>query len=62
MNLDKIRKEKDGIIKQKLFFLYKEFFRLRIEKSSGVDFKKGHLFKKNKKDIARILTVLREKK
>lgn len=61
MKLSDIRKENILDIKKKLFSLYKERFKLRIEKSSGAEFKKGYLLKKNRRNIARILTVLKEK-
>ncbi len=60
MKTSEIRKKNIFNIKNNLYFLYKERFKLRIEKSSGTEFKKGHLLKKNRKNIARILTILRE--
>lgn len=55
-----IKKKSVSEIKKDLYSLYKERFKLRIEKSSGAEFKKGHLLKKNRKNIARVLTILRE--
>lgn len=49
-------------IKNSLTSLYKERFKLLIEKSNGTQFKKNHLLKKIKIDIARILTFKNEQK
>jgi len=47
-------------LNQKLQELKKQLMDLEFKRYSGVD--KPHLFKQTKRDIARILTILREKK
>lgn len=47
-------------LKEKLQGIDKELMDLQFKRRAGVE--KPHFFKKHKKDIARILTVLREKK
>jgi len=47
-------------LKEKLQGLDKELMELQFKRRSGVE--KPHFFKKHKKDKARILTVLREKR
>lgn len=66
--MSKIKFENENItsLEQRLTKLYKERFKLLIEKSNGTQFKKNHLLKKIKLDIARTLTFIgkikREKK
>jgi len=62
----KIENENISNIEKNLSDLYKERFKLLIEKTNGTQFKKRHLLKKNKKNIAKTLTLInnikREKK
>lgn len=61
-----LEKENKSNLEKRLTVLYKERFKLLIEKTNGTQFKKKHVLKKIKLDIARILTfinkVKREKK
>lgn len=61
-----LEKENKSNLEKRLTVLYKERFKLLIEKTNGTQFKKNHVLKKIKLDIARILTfinkVKREKK
>ncbi|HFL8794972.1 MAG TPA: 50S ribosomal protein L29 [Candidatus Azosocius sp. HAIN] len=41
--------------------LFKEKFKYNIDRATG-EFSKVHLFSKNKKNIAKILTIINEKK
>ncbi|MEC9205876.1 MAG: 50S ribosomal protein L29 [Pseudomonadota bacterium] len=60
MNIDEYReKNKEELVKE-LHLLLKERFDLRIQRGSGLS-PKPHLFKINKKNIARIKTLLSEK-
>lgn len=47
-------------LKEKLQSLDKELMQLQFKRHSGVE--KPHFFKQTKRDRARILTILREKK
>jgi large subunit ribosomal protein L29 len=47
-------------LQDELLALFKELFNLRIQRGVGQE-TQSHLFRKAKKDIARIKTVLREK-
>lgn len=66
--MPKIQLEKENIssLEKRLTDLYKERFKLLIEKTNGTQFKKIHILRKIKLDIARILTFInkikREKK
>lgn len=46
-------------LKDKLNTLRKQYMQLELKRKSSVD--KPHMFKSTRKDIARILTVLRKK-
>ena len=54
------RKKTDEELKSELNNLLKERFELRIKRGSGLN-PKPHLFGINKKNIARIKTVIKEK-
>jgi len=57
-------KELQGLTKQeledKLSGLYKQLMELQFKRRSGIE--KPHAFKQIKRDIARMLTILNEKK
>ena len=58
--MQKIKLEKEPVssLKKRLTDLYKERFKLLLEKTNGTQFKKSHMLKKIKLDIARILTYI----
>ena len=61
MKLEDYRKKTDIELSKELNVLLKERFTLRIQRGSGLN-PKPHLFGINKKNIARIKTILNEKK
>jgi len=61
MKLEDYRKKSDIELLKELNVLLKERFALRIQRGSGLN-PKPHLFGINKKNIARIKTILNEKK
>ena len=61
MNTEEYRKKTNDELKQELNKLVKERFNLRIQRGSGLN-PNPHLFSINKKNIARIKTILNEKK
>jgi len=61
MKLEDYRKKTDVELSKELNVLLKERFTLRIQRGSGLN-PKPHLFGINKKNIARIKTILNEKK
>ena len=61
MKLEVYRKKTDIELSKELNVLLKERFTLRIQRGSGLN-PKPHLFGINKKNIARIKTILNEKK
>jgi large subunit ribosomal protein L29 len=61
MKLEDYRKKTDIELLKELNVLLKERFALRIQRGSGLN-PKPHLFGINKKNIARIKTILNEKK
>ena len=61
MKIEEYRKKTSEELKNELNNLIKERFNLRIQRGSGLN-PKPHLFAINKKSIARIKTVLHEKK
>lgn len=60
MKIKDIRSKSVKDLNLQLLSLYKDLFSLKLEKTSGSEFKKNHLFRFLRKDIARILTVIRE--
>ncbi len=62
MNINELRKNNLIDLKSKLVLLYREKLKISFEKTSGSEFKKTHLIKTNKKNIAKILTLISEKK
>ena len=61
MKIEEYRKKTNEELKNELNNLVKERFNLRIQRGSGLN-PKPHLFVINKKSIARIKTILNEKK
>ena len=61
MKIEEYRKKTSKELKNELNNLIKERFNLRIQRGSGLN-PKPHLFAINKKSIARIKTILNEKK
>ena len=61
MKIEEYRKKTNEELKNDLNNLVKERFNLRIQRGSGLN-PKPHLFAINKKSIARIKTILNEKK
>ena len=61
MKIEEYRKKTNEELKNELNNLIKERFNLRIQRGSGLN-PKPHLFAINKKSIARIKTILHEKK
>ena len=61
MKLEDYRKKTNIELSKELNILLKERFTLRIQRGSGLT-PKPHLFGINKKNIARIKTILNEKK
>ena len=61
MKIEEYRKKTNEELKNELNNLIKERFNLRIQRGSGLN-PKPHLFAINKKSIARIKTILNEKK
>ena len=61
MKLEEYRNKTDIELNKELEELVKERFNLRIQRGSGLN-PKPHLFSINKKNIARVKTILKEKK
>ena len=61
MNIKEYREKSNAELIQELDILIKERFTLRIQRGTGLN-PKPHLFAINKKSIARIKTILNEKK
>ena len=61
MKIEEYRKKTNEELKNELNSLIKERFNLRIQRGSGLN-PKPHLFAINKKSIAKIKTILNEKK
>ncbi len=60
MNMNDLRKENLDGLKKRLILLYRERFKILLEKTSGAEFNKNHLLKKVRRDIARVLTLSME--
>ncbi len=60
MNASELKKKTVEELQSELLALFKEQFNLRIQKGIG-QMPQTHVFKKVRRDIARIKTVLREK-
>ena len=61
MNMKEYREKTSAELMKELNSLVKERFTLRIQRGTGLN-PKPHLFSINKKSIARIKTILNEKK
>tara|TARA_B100001029_G_C15050143_1_gene450104 strand:+ start:1333 stop:1527 length:195 start_codon:yes stop_codon:yes gene_type:complete len=61
MKLEDYRKKTNDELQKELEALVKERFNLRIQRGSGLN-PKPHLFSLNKKNIARVKTIMNEKK
>tara|TARA_Y100000996_G_C22552911_1_gene654428 strand:+ start:1450 stop:1644 length:195 start_codon:yes stop_codon:yes gene_type:complete len=61
MKLEDYRKKTNDELQKELEALIKERFNLRIQRGSGLN-PKPHLFSLNKKNIARVKTIMNEKR
>ncbi|QJC30008.1 50S ribosomal protein L29 [Enterobacteriaceae endosymbiont of Plateumaris sericea] len=61
MNIKILLKKNNQELKKELLDLFKEQFNLKIQLKSG-NLKQTHLLKKSKKNIARIKTILSQKR
>ena len=61
MNASELRQKSETELKNELMSLLREQFNLRMQRASG-QLPKGHLIREARRNIARIKTVLNEKK
>ena len=61
MNATELRKKDQAELKDELLDLLREQFNLRMQRASG-QLNKGHLLRNVRRNIARVKTVLNEKK
>ena len=61
MNASELRSKNEAELKDELIGLLREQFNLRMQRASG-QMSKGHLMRNVRRNIARIKTVLNEKK
>jgi large subunit ribosomal protein L29 len=61
MDASELRKKSEAELKDELLDLLREQFNLRMQRASG-QMNKGHLMRNARRNIARIKTVLNEKK
>ena len=61
MNATELRQKSETELKQELMSLLREQFNLRMQQAAG-QLPKGHLIREARRNIARIKTVLNEKK
>ena len=61
MNASELRKKNQAELKDELFDLLREQFNLRMQRASG-QLNKGHLLRNVRRNIARVKTVINEKK
>lgn len=61
MNANELRQKTEAQLKEELMSLLREQFNLRMQKASG-QLAKGHLIRNVRRGIARVKTVLNEKK
>ena len=61
MNASELRKKNQAELKGELLELLREQFNLRMQRASG-QMSKGHLMRNVRRNIARVKTVLNEKK
>lgn len=62
MFIDEFKNEDLSNLKSKLISLYREKLKLVFDRTSSSEFNKTHLIKQNKKNIARILTLISSRK
>ena len=62
MNTKEFRLKTKKELNEILLDLYRKKFKLLLEKTSGVEFKNNHILKILKRNIARILTIINEKR
>ena len=61
MNASELRNKNQAELKEELFDLLREQFNLRMQRASG-QLNKGHLLRNVRRNIARVKTVMNEKK
>lgn len=61
MNTTELKNKSLAELKDELLSLLKEQFNLRIQRGVGQQAPQSHLFKKARRQIARVKTILREK-
>ena len=61
MNASELRKKDQAELKDELLDLLREQFNLRMQRASG-QLNKGHLLRNVRRNIARVKTVLNQKK
>lgn len=61
MNTSELRKKDPSELQDEIYKLAKNQFGLNMQKNSG-ELKKTHLFKNNRREIARLKTILAELK
>jgi large subunit ribosomal protein L29 len=61
MNASELRNKSQAELKDELFDLLREQFNLRMQSASG-QLNKGHLLRNVRRNIARVKTVMNEKK
>ena len=61
MNASELRNKSQAELKDELFDLLREQFNLRMQRASG-QLNKGHLLRNVRRNIARVKTVINEKK
>lgn len=61
MNASELRKMDQAQLKQELLDLLREQFNLRMQRASG-QMSKGHLLRNVRRNIARVKTVMNEKR
>jgi len=61
MNASELRQKSEQQLKDELMSLLRSQFNLRMQQASGQQ-PKGHLIREARRDIARIKTILNEKK
>ena len=62
MKTIELRKKSHSELEKILVTFYRERFKLLLDKTSGAEFTKNHLLKKVRKNIARVLTIMRQNK
>jgi len=60
MKAEELRKKNYLELKELLIIFYRERFKLLLDKTSGAEFTKNHSLKNVKKNIARVLTIMKQ--